>query len=134
MRASEEAEASAKVWLEHAARDLRAARALSDLPDLAGNVCFHAQQAGEKGLKALLAWLSEEHIPKTHDLTELEALVVCRGGPRLPRGNLRTLSQHAVASRYPEVEQPTDQEAAQAVEMAEELLELVREAVGISED
>ena len=119
MRPSDEGKASARVWLEYAARDLRSARALSDLPDLAGGVCFHAQQAGEKGLKALLAWLSEEHVPRTHDLTELRALVVRRGGPRLPRANLRTLSQHAVASRYPEVEQPTNQEAAQAVAMAE---------------
>jgi HEPN domain-containing protein len=133
MRPDEEAKASAESWLEYATRDLRAASVLSGEPDLSGAACFHAQQAAEKALKALLAWLSDEDIPRTHDLLHLNSLIVERGGPQLPRNSLRVLSQHAVASRYPEIELPTDREAAQARQLAEEVVNQVRQAVGMLE-
>jgi len=118
--------------MNYADEDLRVAEVI--LPQaFIGSACFHAQQAAEKALKAYLAWLSEEEIPKAHDLTQLSTLIVQRGGLEPPERGLRVLNQHAVAARYPEVPPPTHAEAAAAVELAEELLAFVRQAVGADE-
>lgn len=59
-------ERSIKDWLFMASLDLKSARA--SLKDkIYSSVCFHAQQATEKSLKALLLHFEKEVI-KTHDL------------------------------------------------------------------
>ncbi|MBE3577175.1 MAG: HEPN domain-containing protein [Limnochordales bacterium] len=68
----------AKEWIRYAQSDLRAAeRLLADDLVLAGISCFHAQQAAEKALKAVLVLYGID-FPRTHDLVLLSRL--------LPRG------------------------------------------------
>jgi len=62
----------ARAWLAKAVSDLTAARRLVDAGGPYDAVCFHAQQAGEKALKALLAQ-ADAAIPRTHNLEELLA-------------------------------------------------------------
>jgi HEPN domain-containing protein len=89
-------------------------------------VGFHAQQCGEKYLKALLV---SRHIdpPKIHDLTELYAL--------LPDGLLadfnarlfEELNPYSIEGRYPGVWEPVEQgEALRAVEAAKMIREAIR--------
>ena len=61
-------------WLERAARDLEAGAVdLAASTPLTGDAAFHAQQAAEKSMKALLTWHS--HVfRKTHNLIELGAM------------------------------------------------------------
>ena len=55
--------------LDLATADLVTARRLV-VPGLYHNACYHAQQAAEKGLKALLT-RETATFPKTHDLSRL---------------------------------------------------------------
>lgn len=134
MKLPEEALARARLWMEYVVRDMQAMRLLHGQPLMEAVVCFHAQQAAEKALKAYLAALSDEDIPKTHDLRRLHALVVERGGQSPPTHGLLHLNQHAVASRYPEEEFPTRQEADEAVQFAGEIVAFVRRAVGLASE
>lgn len=89
-------------WLCFALSDLRYAelgcRRKGIVP---GQVCFHAQQASEKALKALL--LSDGiDFPLTHDLEEL-LRVARKGGLTFPPKVQRIveLTPYAVEARYP---------------------------------
>lgn len=60
-----------RAWLQLARSDLRVAAVAADLEPAEWHiVCFLAQQAGEKALKALLE-ASDQPIPRTHDLVLL---------------------------------------------------------------
>lgn len=63
-------------------------------------VCFHAQQAAEKYLKALLTHRAID-FPRSHDLVALAARL--RNGPQLAlsRDELAWLTRFAIATRYP---------------------------------
>ena len=62
--------------------------------------CFHTQQAVEKYLKAVLAWLGQP-IPRTHDLEDIYNHCVARAPSLvLDRMELSTLTPFAVALRY----------------------------------
>ena len=63
--------------------------------------CFHAQQAAEKALKALLMWLGIE-FPRTHVLERIADLLPADITTTLDREALISLSPWAVAGRYPE--------------------------------
>ena len=63
--------------------------------------CFHAQQAAEKALKALLVWLGIE-FPRTHVLERIADLLPADITTTLDREALISLSPWAVAGRYPE--------------------------------
>jgi HEPN domain-containing protein len=102
----------ASEWLRLAARDLRLAElALADVPPLAGEALYHAQQAAEKALKGFLV-NSGVVYPLTHDLRKLPEL--CAGvvaglaAALIPAAGLR---QFAVRFRYPGEDQPTREEA-----------------------
>jgi HEPN domain-containing protein len=64
-----------RAWLLKAASELLTVQRLLDASGPYDTACFHAQQAVEKALKAVLAW-TEQPIPQTHNLEELELL--CR--------------------------------------------------------
>ena len=89
-------------WLAHAKSDLNLARlARNHKTVLPEQVCFHAQQACEKALKAVLLSKGLE-FPLVHDIEVL--LDVARtGGIRLPREirEAGALSPYAVEARYP---------------------------------
>lgn len=90
----------ARWWLRTAEGDLEAARLLSKEGN--HNLCaFHAQQAAEKALKAIL--VRRGLTRRTHACTELLAALQ-EAGADPPRGlgnAARRLDLHYVQSRYP---------------------------------
>lgn len=65
----------ARRWLRFAHEDLRAAEALLQRSDsVPRHVCWLAQQAAEKAIKAVLVYLQID-FPKSHDLDALRNLV-----------------------------------------------------------
>ena len=118
----------AELFLRKAASDLSAARSLPRDADQHDDVVgFHAQQAVEKSLKAVLAARSSE-IPRTHDLDLLTRLAA--PGPReLPNelSGAKELSPWAVATRYDDIDAAFDRGA--ALQMAENSLIWARERV-----
>jgi HEPN domain-containing protein len=118
----------AHLFLRKAASDLSAARSLARDPDQHDDVVgFHAQQAIEKSLKAVLAVRSFE-IPRTHDLDLLTRLVAPDAGelPDELRG-AKQLSPWAVATRYDDTDAALDRGA--AILVAEKSLMWARERV-----
>ena len=90
--------------------------------------CFHAQQAAEKYLKGLLAFLGEP-FPRTHNLEELQHL-----GEKLPSWpltalDLTQLSSYAVEVRYDFEFWPDRQTAQDAIALASKVRKLVLDAV-----
>ncbi len=110
-------------WLEKAESDLLASRhLLQGHADLAPTAAFHAQQAVEKALKALLVWHQVE-FSKTHDIGRLLELVA-----RVERDLAKrvedagSLTPYAVEYRYPtELPQPTTAQAEQALRIAQKV-------------
>lgn len=115
-------------WLDKAEEDLLACVALlnTSLPsyDLVG---FHAQQAGEKALKALLI-RHQVRFGKTHDLEELLRLVEpIAPGVSQQLAEADALTPYAVDSRYPGAAPPlTREEAGRAHAVAAHVLHDVR--------
>ena len=92
-----------KAWLNKAANDMLNIEnnlVASSIPW--DTVCFHAQQAAEKTLKAFLAF---HHLPvtRTHDLVALLTSCLSLAGELadLEEG-CRRLTYYAVTSRYPD--------------------------------
>ena len=114
-------------WLRRAQSNL--IRAKQEKPDgvLWEDVCFDAQQACEKALKALLVYRG---VPfrRVHDLAEL--LTIIQGSGIVLPPHVQTaagLTVYAVEMRYPGSYPPvTDTEAREAVEQAEALVEWVK--------
>ncbi len=119
----------ARAWLAKAELDLRAADLELGAPaaGLWGDVAFHAQQAAEKALKALLAW-HDRPFRKTHSIEELGRACSAMD-PGL--GDLVDaavpLTEYAWKFRYPgDVGDPTREEAERAVAVARKLVLAVR--------
>jgi HEPN domain-containing protein len=115
--------ASPREWLRHARSDIRLAQlALKEeiLPEL---ICFHAQQAAETSLKAVLLHKKVD-FPFTHDLQVLVE-VALNGGITIPHElhDIGTLTPYAVQARYPGFwGEVTDSDLHGAVELAEHAL------------
>ncbi len=90
-------------WLFRADEDVAVIDELieSDPQAYASTICFHAQQAVEKYLKALLACKGVD-FPKTHDVDFL--LAECRKvtSGELDRIDLKSLTDFGVSARYPD--------------------------------
>jgi len=115
-------------WLRKGESDLAAARhLLNGGSELAYGAAFHAQQAAEKFLKAVLVWHQVE-FPKTHDIGRLLDLVgtVDPELARLTR-EATALTRYGVEIRYPgDIPEPTLDEAGDAVALAGRVLGAVR--------
>ena len=117
----------ARLWLRKADHDLITANQtllLADGPT--DTVCFHAQQAAEKALKAVLT-LRGRNVPRFHDLVRLLELAVV-DVPALEyfRVSCAEMTGYTVEVRYPGDEfDPERSEAVDAVRVAEELVALV---------
>ncbi len=87
-------------WLRHAQSDLALARARKTRRLLYEHLCFHAQQAAEKAIKAVLV-AKGTPLHRTHDLAFLlDHLPV--SVPIAPAiRNLPSLTKYAVQMRYP---------------------------------
>jgi HEPN domain-containing protein len=115
--------------LAKASHDLIAARATLATGEALDMVCFHAQQAAEKSLKALLA-LKDVVYPWRHDIGELLKLVREHfPGVDLAQEDLLGLSPFAVEARYDIAWAPDDGEARKALAIAERAHETVSRAV-----
>ena len=113
-------------WLEKARRDLQTAvnemKAAKPFTDI---VCFHAQQAAEKYLKAYLIW-QEMEFPRTHALEDLVLLAAQKEPDFLDlQERAASLTPYAVETRYPEFEEPLLDDAKEAVEIAEKVRDFV---------
>jgi len=99
------------------------------------DLCFDAQQAVEKALKALLVYY---HIPFrfVHDIAELLTLLE-QSNVNLPE-DVRlaaSLSDYAVAARYPGPMEPvTEEEYREAVSLAEAVLRWVDQLAQIGKE
>jgi HEPN domain-containing protein len=88
-------------WLRYAREDLSAAESTLDEDDvLPRHVCWLAQQAAEKALKAVLIYLQIEY-PRSHDLDLLRNLVPDGWRLKVKHPDLAGLTEWAVEARYP---------------------------------
>jgi HEPN domain-containing protein len=96
-----------RAWLAHADQDWLTIDICLAAPRVPlSSVCFHAQQAAEKMMKALLA-LHAAFVSHSHDLTHL--LLRCRNVGESLAGldhDCELLTQYAVVPRYPAGEAP----------------------------
>lgn len=115
-------------WVAKAASHLGVARhLLSDGSPYVEVICFHAQQAAEKYLKAFLVERQIE-FPKTHDLGALLDLVATTD-PRLAESlrDVTALTPYGVDVRYPsDLPEITAEDAREAVELARRLEDVIR--------
>lgn len=87
------------------------------------DLCFEAQQAAEKSLKAVMV-LRSIQFPFVHDLSRLVSMIE-KEGVEVPEVLLRAekLTIYAVIARYPGVVRPvTEQEYLEAVEIADSVV------------
>lgn len=112
-------------WMNRAKSNLVLAR--NRLPDVyLEDLCFDAQQAAEKAIKAFLIHL-DLCFPYTHDLTDLLTLVE-GAGRKVPEDVKRAgiLSDYAIESRYLGLAEPvTQEEYERAVSIAEKVVQWV---------
>jgi len=115
-------------WLAKAEDDLAAARLI-----LGGSLhswdtsSFHAQQAAEKALKALLV-RHQVNFRKSHDIGELLQLAEpCAPGISAELAAANTLTTYAVDTRYPGLEPVTKAEAERHADLADRVLTSVRQ-------
>jgi HEPN domain-containing protein len=94
-------------WLVYAESDLAMARGVDRPGVLTETLCFHAQQAAEKAVKAVLVAGGAEP-PRTHDLEMLLGAVPEEVTVTFDRLSVAALTAYAVASRYPGDDEPVD--------------------------
>jgi HEPN domain-containing protein len=99
------------------------------------DLCFNAQQAAEKAIKALLIQHNVE-FPYVHDLAELLTLLE-KAGHRIPEAirQAERLTRFAVFIRYPGLAPPTSREEYQeALALAEAVVRWVEERLRSEQD
>ena len=118
---NERLDAPAK-WLNNARSDLAIAGITLPPGGLYEQLCFHAQQAAEKSIKAVLLKLGIEY-PFTHNLQALIDILP----PELAWASVVDavdLNPYAVSTRYPgEIEPVTEDEYRDALRIAEAVFE-----------
>ena len=113
---------SPRDWLRHARSDLALARIPRTPEILLQALCFHAQQAAEKALKAVLI-LQGVAPPRTHHIKTLLELLSSRVEIPSPVREAASLTDYAVMSRYPALIEPvTEEEYHEAVKLAEAVI------------
>ncbi len=116
----------ARRWLQCSGEDLEVAETLVRDPELTPRAaCFHAQQAGEKALKAALI-ASGIDFPRIHNLNSLRNLLREGWSIKDAGADLAALSEWAVEARYPgDLPVATREDAQRAVRQAREVYESV---------
>lgn len=117
-------------WLNRARSNL--SRAKSRIPEVyLEDLCFDAQQAAEKAIKALLLKKGVD-FPYVHDIAYLLTLVEQRG-VQIPDPVRRAedLTRYAVVTRYPGLAEPvTESHHRDAVTSAETVVRWAEEEIG----
>ena len=121
---------SAEDWLRYARSDLALARIEKPEGVLLENLCFHAQQAVEKTLKAVLVFL-EIHYPTTHNIRTLLDFLAERVEIPQVVEEAAGLTGYAVESRYPGNMEPVEEEEyRRALRIAEAVLSWAESLIG----
>lgn len=106
-------------WLRYARSDLAFARLDVGPAMLLETMGFHAQQAAEKAVKAVLVWNTGEEPPRTHDIGFLLIEVPPYLRPERPE-EIARLTRYAVTFRYPDdIGEMDEAEREEAVALAE---------------
>lgn len=109
-------------WLRFARSDLSFAKAPLPNQGLLETICFHAQQAVEKSLKAILV-ARRIDFPKTHNIKTLVEHLPVELRVQFDSEAASELTDYAVVTRYPAEFEPVDaEETRQAVDVAEEVV------------
>ena len=118
--------AETRRWLEYALSDRETAEHVARSRDLAPHIgCYHAQQSGEKSLKAILVYL-QIGFPLSHDLNFVRNLIPPGWSIRQPDPRFAALSQWVVQGRYPgNWPEATDADCRFAAQQAREIWETV---------
>jgi HEPN domain-containing protein len=105
-------------WMRFARSDLSVAERRLGPDVVAETLCFLAQQAAEKALKAVLRSY-ETAFPRTHNLRALLELLPAEVSVPVDISDAAGLTDYAVAARYPGSEEPIGQdEYREAVRLA----------------
>src|SRR5215475_10373250 len=117
-------------WLNRAMSNLALAK--SKIPGTyLEDLCFEAQQAAEKAIKAVMIRRNIE-FPYVHDLARLLSMLeeAGEGIPEMVR-KAEELTRYALITRYPGIARPvSEQEYAEAVAVAEEVVRWADERIG----
>jgi len=129
MQSDESQPGSPEDWMRRAHSDLQLAKISRPPGVMLESLCFHAQQAAEKALKAVLISL---RIPfaKTHSIRML--LDLFPETLPLPEGveEAASLTDYVVMGRYPGDTEPVEEEEYQeAVNMADTVVSWAEEAI-----
>jgi len=123
-------------WLKRARSNLERARAGKVSEEiLYEDLCFDAQQAVEKALKALLVKLNKP-FPKTHSIGMLLKLVE-EAGVKIPEdiNRSKVLTDYAVDARYPGIYEPiSEDEYKEAFKLAEDVFEWATTIIKLDEE
>ena len=123
-------QASVAAWWECVAEDLASmARDLQE-PPLVHDICFHAQQAVEKAIKAYMVALGAAKIPHTHNLLFLAEAVTSLGGAVLARIDLADLNRFSVEPRYAQRPKIESEEARRLARIAVGMVALIERLIG----
>jgi HEPN domain-containing protein len=115
-----------KIWIGKAENDLKTAKdELNTQKPATDTICFHAQQCAEKYLKAFLIY-HEIEFEKTHVLEDLISLATQIDNSFIELIKFgKKLTPYAVEIRYPLFEEPTEEDAKEAIEMAEKIKDFI---------
>ncbi len=120
---------SPDAWLRHAQSDLELARISPPTDVLLEGLCFHAQQAAEKALKAVLV-AQGLSFPKTHSIRMLLDLLPREIAVPEEVDQSAGLADYAVTSRYPGISEPVEEpEYREAVRLAEAVVSWAKETI-----
>ena len=117
-------------WMRHAYSDLEIAKIR-----ISGNIrleslCYHAQQAVEKSIKAVLIHHGIEP-RKTHDIAHLLALLPANAPPPPAAEDMASLTSYAVMLKYPgDYEDVTEEDYREAVRIATSVYAWAERIVG----
>ncbi len=125
MPREDEAAHAAEEWMRRARSNLALARQKKPADAVWEDLCFDAQQAAEKALKAVLVRFNVD-FPKTHSMEPLFHLLEISGHPAPPSLlEAKDLTDYAVETRYPfpqEGEEVTEEDYRKAVSIAESVV------------
>ena len=114
-----------KSWLRKAGSDLANARLCLAAKEALDTVCFHAQQAAEKYLKAYLT-ANQIDFPPLHNLEKLTDLCLKKDGTFATlKTAAQNLTPYAVQSRYDDDFWPSYDTANEAVHFTMEIKDFV---------
>jgi len=121
---------SVSLWLRHAHGDLALARTRLGAHVPNELLCFHAQQAAEKAIKAVLI-VHDIEPPRTHSITALVDLLPSNISRPDSLMAARALTSFAAVTRYPGQQGPvSDEDYHEAVRLAEAVVVWAEGVVG----